>query len=80
MGRPTQYFVEYVRRWEADELPETEIVDFVNLASAKRYWRKVPDEKLPQVLERRHIEDITPPGDPRGLLWDWDEEVIEDAR
>lgn len=30
------------------------------------------------VVERKHLTDVTPAGDPPGLLWDYETEVLEE--
>ena len=75
---PTSYFVEYVVRWIEDEPPETNIENVESLAAARRvYDAHLLD--LPQIFERRNIRDATPAGDPRGLIWDFDEQLIVDC-
>jgi hypothetical protein len=32
------------------------------------------------IYERRSIVDVTPPGDPCGLIWDWEEEYVTDVQ
>ena len=78
MDTPTRYFVEYVTRWVEDEAPETDIIDVPSLAAAQRVYNAHRDA-LPQILERKNLRDVTPAGDPRGLLWDFEEAVVEDS-
>ena len=76
--RPTRYYVNYVHRWIEDEAPETRTENFAKLADAKAVYEAHSDA-LPQVFERIDIRDTTPKGDPRGLIWDFDERLVIDC-
>lgn len=78
MSAPTRYFTEYVTNWKDDEAPDTRVFNTSVLAEARRVYNQHLDA-LPQIFERTDIRDVTPKGNPRGLLWDWDEVMIEDC-
>jgi len=68
-----------VRKMEEDPEapPPFESKEFTTLSAARRaaercdgYW---------QILKKVNIEDVTPPEDPPGLLWDWEEELVEES-
>jgi len=70
--RPSPYYVEAFDPTTVTEdgpEPETKIHDCESLAEASVLWRKIGG----RVIERVCIEDVTPDGDPRGLLWEWEE-------
>lgn len=72
MARPTRYFVEY----QSGDMPDTAwpvVEDAATLRQAKQIarWRKG------QVYQRVDLRDVTPPSDPPGLLWEWDERPVD---
>ena len=78
MTKPTRYFIEYVTRWDEDNPPETAMIDADTLVDALLIYAG-RRKQMPQLRERKDIHDITPAGDPRGLLWDFEEEIVEDC-
>jgi len=94
MGRPKRYIVEYddeaKYRAEVDrhragdpEHPEAhadparyrETEEFDDLFPARVFAAKHNGWIM---YERRNIRDVTPSEDPPGLLWEWDEEYLEE--
>ena len=76
--KPTRYYTEYVTRWIEDQVPDTNIENYNSLAAARLVYEAHLDA-LPQIFERKNIRDATPKGDPRGLIWDFDEEMVVDC-
>lgn len=54
-----------------------EAKSFDTLEEARKFKRQHEGES-PIIYERKNIRDVTPRGDPRGLLWEWDTEMVED--
>lgn len=94
MNRPKRYAVEYddeakyqaeVDYWRArdPECPEAHAdpakyrvtEEFDDLAGARAF---AAGHNGWIMYERRNIRDVTPREDPPGLLWEWDEEWIEE--
>ena len=46
--------------------------DFGSLAAARRYAATCSRVVPPAIYERTRLRDVTPDGDPAGLLWEWD--------
>ena len=76
--KPARYYVEWVTEWREDNPPKTACYDATTLAAARLMY-SVHLDALPQIIERNNIRDVTPAGDPPGLLWDFEEEVVVDA-
>lgn len=76
--KPTRYYVEYVTRWIEDRTPETAITNMRTLPEARRVYQAHHDD-FPQIRERQNIRDATPAGDIPGLIWDYDDELVEDS-
>lgn len=83
MTKPARYFVEWYDP-EPDDVAERDAIDprdlrheddFGDLASA----RKRAAEKCGAIYERYNFRDVTPDEDPPGILWDWDERMLEDV-
>ncbi len=76
MTRPSRYFVTY----EPDGGREGEFADkdFATLAAARRFRATRRAKGWTAIYERYGLVDVTPYGDPPGLLWEWDERLIED--
>lgn len=76
--RPTRYYVE----WDATPDPDVDALDLrienvgEDRDEAIRVAKRIARENncVVQVIERTNIHDVTPPEDPPGLIWDWDED------
>lgn len=89
MKKPLRYFVQYDNPElfakavaEAGGNPElTDPVDYVrdrsfaSLSAARAFKARHRGAVL---YERVNIRDVTPDDDPQGLLWDFDERLVED--
>jgi len=76
-ARPTRFVVE----WSLTSDPDTEPLDLrrENVDTRDEAQRLARDVSLKervavQIIERTNIVDVTPPEDPPGLIWDWDED------
>lgn len=79
MTKPTRFYTEYVTRWCQDEPPETALVNAETLDAATAVYEAHLNDG-PQIIERLNIRDATPVGEPiRGLIWDFEEEVVRDC-
>lgn len=91
--RPSRYSVEYTdaRRYmaelaryaDSDPGHETAHVDpayyrvdagFDTISEARKFAETRADAVI---YERKNIRDVTPPGDPPGLLWEYETESVE---
>ncbi len=59
--------------YESDDVAEV----IANARARARAFARQNDCTV-TVYERRNIRDVTPAGDPSGLIFDWDEEWVED--
>lgn len=75
MPLPPRYVVYYFRRSDPEDAAPA-AKEFKRLAEARRFAAssQVVGASL---YERVNCEDVTPPGDPAGLLWDCEERPID---
>ena len=78
--RPTRYYLEWDEGDEDTTLPayvdapgELQEARTQALAASRTRGLTVA------IIERVHVEDVTPPGDPAGLVWDYGYEFVEDV-
>jgi len=78
--KPKRYVLLYEVR-EREDNPEApppfESREFATLSAARRAAEKC--DGYWQIIRRVNIRDVTPAGDPSGLLWDWEEEFVEES-
>ena len=87
--KPTRYVVEYLHQGLlekegaraggkefADIAYYLKEADFDTLEMARAFLPNVSDAVI---YERRNIRDVTPEGDPSGLLWDYETESVEEG-
>ena len=88
MAKPTPYFVEWVNVAKLAKAPadsDLDLRDFLELRDFEReqdarvFCEQAPFGALPCLYRRDNIRDVTPAGDPRGLLWDFEEELVSDS-
>lgn len=88
MARPSDFFVAYedtarfkaaVAKYGSEPDPVFYAVDrnFTTLAEARRFAARHASE-YPRIYRRKNFVDVTPACDPPGLLWDYEEEMIDD--
>ena len=81
MSKPLPYIVEWIANpTNEPDLWRYQTRECQTLQQAKLLWLSQHPYALAQIMERSDIRDVTPKGDPRGILWDYDERVIEEAR
>ena len=88
MQKPTRYFVVWddadlyerlkQERGTPDISPDLyyRTSNSPTLAHATRFFTS--RQWCAQLWERYNIRDVTPAGDPRGLLWDWQERMLKE--
>ena len=77
--KPKRYVLLYERKGEEDPEapPPFESREFATLSAARRAAEKC--DGYWQIVRLVNIRDVTPAGDPSGLLWDWEEEFVEES-
>lgn len=76
-SRPTRFYIEYDLTGNPDVDPlDLRMENVDTKEEARRLAESVSRNERVSVLivERTNIVDATPPEDPPGLLWDWDED------
>lgn len=72
--KPCKYLVEYGQPDEEDQDPAKYrfVHGFARIKSARRFMKRQNAKKQAALLfERYDFVDVTPPGDPPGLLWEY---------
>lgn len=75
--KPTRYYIVYEVPPFGDD-PNYKYKDFNTLDAAKKYCTRLTRSAW-AIYERINISDITPEGDPRGLLYDYESKFVLDC-
>jgi len=92
MERPKPYVVEWQHpelvKMEVARVGSIEYINhdriyareyFNSLTVARRWFEQTARIHGGQLRERCNIRDVTPLGDPPGILWDYDVRIIDEA-